>query len=459
MNFGTKADTICAPSTPSGMGAIAVIRVSGPQSIQFAQKNFSKSIKDASSHAAIFGRILNSSGELIDEVLLTIFHYGKSFTGEETVEIACHGSTFIQQQIIELLINAGCRMAEPGEFTFRAYMNGKMDLSQAEAIADLIASKSSQAHKIAMNQMRGGFSRELKSLRDQLIHFASLVELELDFGEEDVEFADKTQLETLVRKILKVVVDLKLSFSIGNVIKNGVPVTIVGAPNVGKSTLLNTLLNEERAIVSEIAGTTRDVIEDEIVINGIAFRFIDTAGLRKTDDIVENLGIERSYEKARKAHIVLYLLDDRNSDEVATIKELNLFKGTYLDDHQELIVVVNKSDKMNDELHFLKVFRPVYIAAKEKKNIDELIERLAKSVELKGIGEEDVIVSNARHVEALSHAELSLEKVIEGLKTGITGDFIAMDIRQAIFHLGSITGQISTEDLLGNIFANFCIGK
>ena len=459
MNFGAKTETICAPSTPSGMGAIAVIRVSGPESIQIVQKIFSKSIENTISHTAIFGRILNSSEELIDEVLLTIFHDGKSFTGEETVEIACHGSTFIQQQIIELLIYAGCRMAAPGEFTLRAYLNGKMDLSQAEAIADLIASKSAQAHKIAMNQMRGGFSRELQSLRDQLIHFASLVELELDFGEEDVEFADKTQLETLVRKILKVVVDLKLSFSIGNVIKNGVPVTIVGAPNVGKSTLLNTLLNEERAIVSEIAGTTRDVIEDEIVINGIAFRFIDTAGLRKTEDIVENLGIERSYEKARKAHIVLYLLDDRNSDEVATLKELNLFKETYLDNHQELIVLVNKSDKMNDELHFLKEFRPVYIAAKEKKNIDQLIERLAKSVELKGIGEEDVIVSNARHVEALSHAQFDLEKVIEGLKTGITGDFIAMDIRQAIFHLGSITGQISTEDLLGNIFANFCIGK
>jgi tRNA modification GTPase len=459
MNIGGATETICAPSTPSGMGAIAVIRVSGPDSIQIVQRIFSKSIENTISHTAIFGRILNSSGELIDEILLTIFHHGKSFTGEETVEIACHGSTFIQQQIIELLIHAGCRMAAPGEFTLRAYLNGKMDLSQAEAIADLIASKSAQAHKIAMNQMRGGFSRELQSLRDQLIHFASLVELELDFGEEDVEFADKAQLEKLVRQILKIVVDLKSSFSLGNVIKNGVPVTIVGAPNVGKSTLLNTLLNEERAIVSEIAGTTRDVIEDEIVINGIAFRFIDTAGLRKTEDIVESLGIERSYEKARKAHSVLYLLDDRNSDEVATLKELNLFKETYLDDHQELIVVVNKSDKMNEELHFLKEFRPVYIAAKEKKNIDQLIERLGKSVELKGIGEEDVIVSNARHVEALSHAQFDLEKVVEGLQTGITGDFIAMDIRQAIFHLGSITGQISTEDLLGNIFANFCIGK
>lgn len=459
MNFGEHADTICALSTANGMGAIAVIRVSGPQALRITSRIFSKNLVEKESHTAHFGYIKAADGALIDEVLITVLQKGKSFTGDATAEIACHGSVFIQQQIIQLLLVNGCRMADPGEFTMRAYMNGKMDLAQAEAIADLIASRSSMAHSLAMKQMRGGFSRELSHLREQLIQFASLIELELDFSEEDVEFADRTQLNNLVVEIINVVSRLKESFSTGNVIKNGVPVAIIGAPNVGKSTLLNVLLNEERAIVSEIAGTTRDVIEDEIVVDGISYRFIDTAGLRETDDVVESMGIERSYQKAKEAHIVLYLLDERNTDKTRTLNELKSFQTGYLKDNQQLIVIVNKRDLLQSKFDFLSDFNPIFISAKERVNIEELLSRLRASIDLAGIGEEDVIVTNSRHFDALQKAHTDLLKVLEGLNTGITGDFIAMDIRQAIHHLGSITGEISTEDLLGSIFSKFCIGK
>jgi tRNA modification GTPase len=459
MNFGEHADTICALSTANGMGAIALIRISGPEAMVVTEKIFSKSLADKASHTAHFGYVRTDNGSTLDEVLATVLHKGKSFTGEPTVEIACHGSVFIQQQIIQLLLEKGCRMADPGEFTMRAYMNGKMDLAQAEAIADLIASRSSKAHELAMKQMRGGFSRELQNLRDQLIQFASLIELELDFSEEDVEFADRSQLNKLVNEIIDVVAKLRNSFATGNAIKNGVPVAIVGAPNVGKSTLLNALLNEDKAIVSEIAGTTRDVIEDEMTIDGINYRFIDTAGLRETVDVVESMGIERSYQKAREAQIILYLLDERNIDAKATRAELENFQSAYLTSNQHLIVVVNKLDKHEDKFDFLTPFEPVFISAKEQQNLEDLTLRLRASIDLNGIGEEDVIVSNARHFDALNRAHIELQKVLNGLTTGVTGDFIAMDIRQVIHHLGSITGEISTDDLLGSIFSKFCIGK
>jgi len=459
MNFGEHADTICALSTANGMGAIAVIRVSGPEALEITSRIFSKNLAKQTTHTAHFGYIKASDGKVIDEVLVTVLQKGKSFTGDATAEIACHGSVYIQQQILQLLLENGCRMADPGEFTMRAYMNGKMDLAQAEAIADLIASRSSMAHSLAMKQMRGGFSRELSQLREQLIQFASLIELELDFSEEDVEFADRSQLNKLVKEIINVVARLKESFSTGNAIKNGVPVAIVGSPNVGKSTLLNVLLNEERAIVSEIAGTTRDVIEDEIVVDGISYRFIDTAGLRETDDVVESMGIERSYQKAKEAHIVLYLLDERNTDKNLTLNELKAFQTDYLKDGQQLVVIVNKRDLLQSEFDFLADYNPIFISAKERVNIDSLLTRLRESIDLAGIGEEDVIVTNSRHFDALQKAHTDLLKVLEGLDTGVTGDFIAMDIRQVIHHLGSITGEISTEDLLGSIFSKFCIGK
>jgi tRNA modification GTPase len=459
MNFGEHADTICALSTANGMGAIAVIRVSGPQALELTSRIFSKNLIDKASHTAHFGEIRNAQGMPIDEVLVNVFHQGKSFTGEATAEIACHGSVYIQQQIIQLLLENGCRMADPGEFTMRAYMNGKMDLAQAEAIADLIASRSAMAHKLAMTQMRGGFSRELEQLREQLIQFVALMELELDFSEEDVEFADRTQLKQLVTRIVAVVGRLRDSFATGNAIKNGIPVAIVGAPNVGKSTLLNALLREDRAIVSEIAGTTRDVIEDEMVIDGITYRFIDTAGLRETEDVVESMGIERSYKKAREASIVLYMLDERNQTAAQTLEELQVFQRTYLTPSQSLIVVVNKSDKLQLSFDFLADYSPLFISAREQENLEELLARLKESVNLSGVGEEDVIVSNARHFEALHHAFQDLEKVLVGLETGITSDFVSMDIRSAIRNLGSITGEIDNEEVLGAIFSKFCIGK
>ena len=457
MNHFISSDTICALSTAPGIGGIAVIRVSGKQALTIVSSVFSKDITTAGSHTAHFGRIKNATGAILDEVLVTVLRECKSFTGEETAEIACHGSNFIQQQLLQLLLENGCRMAEPGEFTMRAFVNGRMDLSQAEAVADLIASESKKAHEIAMKQMRGGFSNELKDLREKLIHFASLVELELDFAEEDVEFADRTQLNQLIIEVLNYVKRLLKSFELGNVIKNGVPVAIVGAPNTGKSTLLNQLLGEERAIVSNIAGTTRDVIEETLNIDGILFRLIDTAGIREGAEEIEAIGIGRSFEKISQATVILILTDASNPENLA---QAGIWSEELQATHTGKIVLVlgNKSDlaeaaAWNHSTGFLS------ISAKTGTGIDELKKQLSQSVLGEFDTQTDTIVTNARHVEALTKTEEALEKAKFGLDSGVTGDFVAMDIRQAMFHLGTITGDISTEDLLGNIFSKFCIGK
>lgn len=457
MNFGTNADTICALSTASGMGAIAVVRVSGPKAIAIVNTVFSKNIADAASHTAHFG-LLKDGAQIIDEVLLNVFHQNRSFTGEETVEIGCHGSVFIQQAVLQLLMKHGCRLAEAGEFTMRAYMNGKFDLAQAEAIADLIASRSAAAHRMALTQMRGGVSKQLAELRKQLIDFAALIELELDFGEEDVEFADRSRLKLLIAEIALVIDKLRKSFHLGNAIKNGIPVAIVGAPNVGKSTLLNALLNEEKAIVSEIPGTTRDFIEDEIIIKGVSYRFVDTAGLRETTDIVENLGIERSFKKAGEASVVLYLLDERNASAEETLAELNAFKTSYIHS-QEFIVVVNKLDLTSNKFDFLADFNPVFISAKSQTNLDLLMERIAAVSAQFSEQQNEVLISNVRHFEALNRAYEDLMRVQEGMSQHIPTDLIAMDIRQVVSHIGSITGAVDVEEVLGSIFSKFCIGK
>lgn len=458
MNFGPHADTICALSTANGMGAIAVVRVSGPKALAIVNTVFSKNIADAASHTAHFG-VLKDGEQIIDEVLLNVFHQNRSFTGEETVEISCHGSVFIQQAVLQVLLKNGCRMAEAGEFTMRAYMNGKFDLAQAEAIADLIASRSAAAHRMALTQMRGGVSKQLADLRQQLIDFVALIELELDFGEEDVEFADRTRLKLLIAEIAQVIDKLRNSFHLGNAIKNGIPVAIVGAPNVGKSTLLNALLNEEKAIVSDIPGTTRDFIEDEIIIKGVSYRFVDTAGLRETTDIVENLGIERSFKKAGEASVVLYLLDERNSNAEETLSEINAFRNTYIQAHQEFIVVVNKLDITDQSFDFLADFNPIFISAKSQTNLDVLMDRISHVAAQFSDQQNDVLISNARHFDALNRAYEDLIRVKEGMDSSLPTDLIAMDIRQVIGHIGSITGAVDVEEVLGSIFSKFCIGK
>ena len=457
MQFLNQKETICALSTAQGMGAIALIRLSGDQAIAITEKIFSKSLADKPTHTAHFGRI-KKGDELIDEVVVTLYLNPGSFTGEDIVEIACHGSVFIQEQILELLIENGARMAGPGEFSLRAFMNNKMDLSQTEAIADLISANSRAAHKVAMHQMRGGFSKEINELREGLLNFASLVELELDFSQEDVEFADREQLTDLVKQVKAKVSSLLHSFKLGNVIKNGVPVAIVGSPNAGKSTLLNTLLNEEKAIVSDIAGTTRDVIEDTIVLNGVEFRFIDTAGIRETQDTIENLGIERAFDQLRKAAVVLLLIDLSDVTEEFALTQIAKFTESVNEEEQTLIPVFNKVDEVDLNAYAALTGKGVFISAKKKENISELIERLGATVGDYG-KEDQTIVTNARHYEILRKCEISLVKVEEGLDLQIPGDLLAMDIRETLYHLGEITGQITTDDLLGNIFANFCIGK
>lgn len=445
-------DTICALATANGVGAIGMIRVSGPQSLEIVERVFSRPLRDKTSHTAHFGTIKSLDGTIVDEVLTTVFAQGKSFTGEESAEITCHGSPYIQQQIIQLLLANGCRMAQAGEFTQRAFLNGQMDLSQAEAVADLIASQTKSAHGIAMKQLRGGFSNELKDLREKLIHFASLVELELDFAEEDVEFADRTELKALVEEVLNYIQRLALSFELGNAIKNGVPVAIVGAPNTGKSTLLNQLLGDDRAIVSNIAGTTRDVIEETLNIDGILFRLIDTAGIREGAEEIEAMGIARSKEMIRKATVVLCIADGTIAAEIESAKKWSEEVKTQFPDKQVLFVI-NKSDVTS------YTGTDLQISAKEGTNIDTLKSEIVAAVKGDFNLAEETIVSNARHYDALLKTAEALEKANDGLATGITGDFIAMDIRQAMFELGTITGDISTDDLLGNIFAKFCIGK
>ncbi len=457
-------DTIIALSTAPGVGAIAVIRLSGEHSIDLVSSVFSKNLLEQDSHTAHFGTIKNE-GKIIDEVVAVIFKGPHSFTGENTVEISCHGSMFIQQEIINLFIHKGARMAKPGEFTMRAFMNGKMDLSQAEAVADLIAAESAASHKMAMNQMRGGFSREINDLREQLIHFASLIELELDFSEEDVEFANRDDLKALVDKILKVTKSLIDSFATGNVIKNGVPVAIIGAPNTGKSTLLNQLLNEDKAIVSSIAGTTRDVVEDTMNIEGIQFRFIDTAGLRKTTDEIENLGIEKSYAKAKDASLVLYLIDGVEESPENLAKIIPDFIAELDDSTKQIHFIINKLDQTQGKEELLEKYRSVLgdasvhvISAKTGEGITELKNQLVAYINA-GLISDGTIVSNVRHLEALNNAYRSLSEVRQGLENNVTGDFLAIDIRAGLFHLGEITGTITTDDLLDNIFSKFCIGK
>lgn len=446
-------DTICAVATASGVGAISVIRLSGPNAISICDSVFiTKSLEEQKSHTIHFGTI-RSDSNIIDEVLVSIFKNPHSYTGEDVIEVSCHGSSYIQNQLLQLFLEKGARMAQAGEFTLRAFSNGKMDLSQAEAVADLIASDSEAAHKVALQQMRGGFSNELKELREELVNFASLIELELDFSEEDVEFADRDQFNNLLQKIKSSLMRLVDSFSVGNAIKNGIPVTILGAPNVGKSTLLNALLNEDRAIVSEIAGTTRDTIEDDLIIHGIHFRFIDTAGIRETKDQVEEIGIQKAMEKAKQAQIVLYLVD-ANSDLNHQLKKIKELRSS-LDGN--LVVVVNKIDQNPDAKKQLK--DALFISAKHRIGLDALTNTLFSFVNTGALSNNQTIVSNSRHVDALNKSLNQIIKTIEGLNNGVSGDFLAMDIRQALHHLGSITGEISSDDLLDNIFSNFCIGK
>ena len=459
-------ETIVALATPSGAGAIAIIRLSGADAIAIAAEVFEsvsgKDISKQKTHTIHLGHIVDGT-KVYDQVLLSIFKGPNSYTGENVVEISCHGSVFIQQQIIQLLLRKGAKMAQAGEFTLRAFLNAKLDLSQAEAVADLISSDNEASHQIAMQQMRGGFSNEIAKLREELLNFASLIELELDFAEEDVEFADRTAFYELLTRIEFVLKRLIDSFAVGNVIKNGIPVAIVGEPNVGKSTLLNALLNEERAIVSDIAGTTRDTIEDELVIDGIGFRFIDTAGIRETKDVVESIGIQKTFEKIEQAQVVLFLVDSSqlSDDSLEALKsEIEQIKNKY--PLKTLLVLFNKMDLMSAELVQSiqsEISNALLISAKNKLGIDELKNQLLSFVNTGALRNNETIVTNTRHYDSLLKALEEIQKVRFGLDNNISSDFMAIDIRQALFHFGEITGQVSNDELLGNIFANFCIGK
>jgi tRNA modification GTPase len=451
-----RNDTIVALATAQGISAIAVIRLSGKDAIVITQKIFKgKNLLEAASHTVHFGTV-QYEGKVIDEVLITVFKEPNSFTQENAVEISCHGSPVIIKEIIKLLLSHGARLAGPGEFTKRAFLNGRFDLAQAEAVADLINAETDNARQAALNQMRGGFSKEINHLREELIHFASLIELELDFGEEDVEFAKRDDLRQLIVKIQSYLSALIQSFDQGNVIKNGVPTVIAGKPNAGKSTLLNVLLNEEKAIVSEIAGTTRDVIEDEIVLGGINFRFIDTAGLRETQDVIEAMGVERTRDRMKKASVILYLFDLTTTtlteiqDEIKELEKLGI----------PFIKVGNKVDKANKELvNILSQEGFIFISASHKTNIQQLKDKLLSFFQVSTVKSGDVLVTNLRHYQNLLQTHESLDRVLSGMRDGITGDFLAMDIRQSLHYLGEITGEITTDDLLENIFSKFCIGK
>ena len=462
-----KNSTICAIASAPGNGAIALIRLSGPEAFPICEKVFEpvsqKKLQDQKPYTIHYGKVWEGE-HIVDEVLVSIFKNPNSYTGEDLIEISCHGSEYIQQRILQVLLKSGATLAQAGEFTLRAFLNGKMDLSQAEGVADLIASTSEASHKIAMQQMRGGFSDEINELRKQLLHFISMLELELDFGEEDVEFADRSQLNELLHKIYLRVSELKGSFHLGNVIKKGIPVAIVGNPNVGKSTLLNILLKEERAIVSHIAGTTRDTIEDVINIKGVSFRFIDTAGLRNTDDQIESIGISRTKEKIQQAAVVLLILDA--SEAMANISESIESVKAEIDD-QQLIIVINKIDIENNRsttIEQLDSIAPktdtiVNISAKLHSNIDKLVDALLAKVDLSYLSKNNVVVSNVRHFEALANAEEALERAKEGLQNQLSTDLLAMDIRQVLQFLSEIVGEVATDEILGNIFKNFCIGK
>jgi len=451
-------DTICALATPAGLGAIGVIRLSGTNAIAIANQCFAgKNLTTVASHTAHFGRLVQAE-EIIDEVLATVFVEPKSYTGENTVEISCHGSTYIQQRILEVLINAGARLAQPGEFTLRAFLNGKLDLTQAEAVADLIASNSEMSHKTAMNQMRGGFSKEIAMLREKLINFASLIELELDFSEEDVEFASRPELQTLVSNLHKMLLQLVETFKMGNAIKNGVPTVIAGKPNAGKSTLLNALIKEDRAIVSAIAGTTRDTIEESFTLGGIVYRLIDTAGIREhTADLIESIGIEKTYEKIKQASIIIYLFDALETDLDSLSKALAEFDNL----EATVIPVANKIDlgkEQDFKAKFSSLPELIYLSSKVQSGLNQLYARLQEVVSKDKVSN-DVIITNLRHYQALSEAAQALEQVLQSMQQNRKTELLAFDIRKAIFHLGEITGEITNDDLLANIFSKFCIGK
>lgn len=458
-------DTIVALATPSGSGAIAIIRLSGKDAIEIATSTFKsvsgKNLKNQSTHTIHLGHIIDGN-KTIDEVLVSVFKNPNSYTGEDVIEVSCHGSPYIQQEIIQLFLRQGCRMANAGEFTLRAFLNGKLDLSQAEAVADLISSDNEASHQIAMQQMRGGFSSEIAKLREELLNFASLIELELDFAEEDVEFADRTQFKELIDRITFVLKRLIDSFAVGNVIKNGIPVAIVGEPNVGKSTLLNALLNEERAIVSEIAGTTRDTIEDEISIGGIGFRFIDTAGIRETKDVVESIGIKKTFEKIEQSQVTIYLFDaSKNINALEDVRiEIEKIRNKY--PQKPLLVIANKIDQLDDtQLANINttIADVLLLSAKTGFGVEQLTNSLLNLINTGALRNNETIVTNTRHYDALLKAFEEIQKVKYGLETGLSGDLLAIDIRQALYHFGEITGEITNDDLLGNIFANFCIGK
>ncbi len=451
--------TIIALATPPGIGAIGVIRISGNNAIELAATFFKsireKDLKKQKSHSIHLGHIIDGN-KVLDEVLVSVFKGPNSYTGENVVEISCHGSIYIQQQVIQLFLKNGCRNAKAGEFTLRAFLNGKMDLSQAEAVADLIASDSEMSHQIALQQMRGGFSNDIQKLREELLNFASLIELELDFSEEDVEFADRSEFYNLLSRISETLKKLIDSFALGNVLKNGIPVAIVGEPNVGKSTLLNSLLNEERAIVSDIPGTTRDTVEDQISIGGVTFRFIDTAGIRDTNDKVEKIGIARTFEKMEHARLVMYLFDASKNKET----EIEVLKNKYPD--KNILVVANKTDEVNNRrIEYLKKVYPkvLFLAARTGLGVDKLKTMLLELSNAGALGKNDTLVSNNRHYDALLKAFEEIQKVKESMSNGVSNDLVAIDIREALHHLGQITGQVTNDELLGNIFSNFCIGK
>ena len=458
-------DDIVAISTPSGMGAISIIRVTGGNSLKkvepfFKSKKGTK-LSNIKSHSLLYGDFVYND-EIIDEVILSYYAKDKSFTGQETIEISCHGSTYIQKTIIEKLLENKIRLAKPGEFTMRAFLNGKFDLTQAEAVSDLIYSDSASMHKIALNQMRGGFQNDLKSLREELLHFTSMIELELDFSEEDVEFANKKELVSLIERVKLKIQDLKNSFKYGNAIKNGVPVAIAGKPNSGKSSLLNLLLNEDKAIVSDIPGTTRDAIEDTLILDGIKFRFVDTAGLRNTDDEIEAKGIEITKSKISKASVLIYLFDINNSSESEILEDLTEFNR----DDLSIILVRNKIDLKNESTLNVesilkkcdsKIKEVLEISAIQKKYVDVIKEKLLDINKL--LKSEQTIITNLRHFDSLSNAESSLVEIEKGIQNGLSGDLLSIDLRSAIESIGEITGQITNDEMLGNIFSNFCIGK
>ena len=459
-------DSIIALATPSGVGAISVIRISGEDAIDILSKFFisvsGKVLKNQKTHTIHLGHIVDNT-QIIDEVLVSIFKNPRSYTGENVVEISCHGSSFIQQEIIQLFLRNGCRMADNGEFTMRAFLNGKMDLSQAEAVADVIASNSSASHQMAIQQMRGGITNELKELRAQLLDFAALIELELDFSGEDVEFADRAKFKELVITISSVLKRLIESFAFGNAMKNGIPVAIIGEPNVGKSTLLNTLLNEEKAIVSDIAGTTRDAIEDELIIDGVSFRFIDTAGIRETDDIIESIGIKKAYEKADNAQLIIFLIDSNkfgNNKEIF-LAEIETIKERF--PNKRLLVIANKTDALTNsqkEEITSNIDDILLLSAKQKVGIDILLTELTSLVNKGALSNNETIVTNSRHFEALNNALEAITSVQQGIDLEISTDLFSIDIRECLRHLGNITGEYDVDkDILGHIFSNFCIGK